>query len=82
MPVIAALGLVAYPTHGISTSIQTAIRSKTRQYIDQAGLREGHYLMGLETIKAKHSSVIRAFEALNCGDESNVNYSAPGRPFT
>jgi hypothetical protein len=36
--------------------------------------------MDLETIKAKRSSVLRGLEALERDDDSNINYSPPGRP--
>lgn len=42
---IAALGLVAYPAHGICKSIHTAVRSSTRKQIAEARLREGTHLV-------------------------------------
>jgi len=40
----AALGLVAYPAHGMMKSLYTATHSKTRKRIVEARRREGKYL--------------------------------------
>jgi hypothetical protein len=70
---------VAYPGHGITKSIRSAIKSKTRQHAVQARMREGRYLMNLENIKVKRSLVLRAFEALKREEKSATTYSAPKR---
>ncbi|KAF5858188.1 hypothetical protein ETB97_004690 [Aspergillus alliaceus] len=40
----AAIGLVAYPAQGISKSLHTVIKSKTRKQIVKARLQEGQYM--------------------------------------
>ncbi|KAL4928623.1 glycosyltransferase [Aspergillus undulatus] len=57
----AALGLVAYPGQGICKSIHSAVRSRTRQEVTKARIREGEYLARAGVID--RGAVIRAFEA-------------------
>jgi hypothetical protein len=40
---IAGLGLVAYPFHGITKSIESALDAKNRKNIFSARLKEGEY---------------------------------------
>lgn len=64
-PIPAALGLVAYPAHGMMKSLYTATHSKTRQRIHQARIQEGKYL-AKNSAKSEmyRQSVVRNFEAL------------------
>ncbi|KAL4936541.1 hypothetical protein BDV06DRAFT_227814 [Aspergillus oleicola] len=57
----AALGLVAYPGHGICKSLRSSVRSSTRKAVTKARMREGEYLARTEVID--RGSIIRAFEA-------------------
>ncbi|CAG8060119.1 unnamed protein product [Penicillium olsonii] len=60
----AALGLVAYPAHGVMKSLYTATHSKTRKLIIQSHIHEGKYLAE-HSVKGQQDrqSVIRNFEA-------------------
>ncbi|KAL4798028.1 hypothetical protein BDV19DRAFT_377237 [Aspergillus venezuelensis] len=57
----AALGLVAYPGHGICKSLRSSVRSSTRKAVTKARMREGEYLARTEVID--RGSVIRRFES-------------------
>lgn len=41
----AAVGIVAYPSHGIYQSVRTLVKSGTRQQIMSARRQEGEYLV-------------------------------------
>ncbi|RDW70562.1 putative sterol glucosyltransferase [Aspergillus mulundensis] len=63
----AALGLVAYPGHGICKSIHSSVRSKTRKAVVKARQREGEYLAATVTRasgseRIDRGAVLRAFE--------------------
>ncbi|KAB8271619.1 hypothetical protein BDV30DRAFT_213293 [Aspergillus minisclerotigenes] len=67
----AALGLVAYPAHGITKSLHTVIRSKTRKQIVQARLREGQYIARkVAKPGIDHALVMQTFDALKNADTS------------
>ncbi|KAF7715323.1 Sterol 3-beta-glucosyltransferase [Penicillium ucsense] len=59
----AALGLIAYPAHGMMKSLHTASHSKTRKCILQARLQEGKYLTehSPEAVKNRQK-ILRNFE--------------------
>ncbi|KAE8137913.1 hypothetical protein BDV38DRAFT_270942 [Aspergillus pseudotamarii] len=61
----AAIGLVAYPAHGITKSLHTVIKSKTRKQIVQARLQEGQYI-ARKVVKPEidHALVMQSFDAL------------------
>ncbi|CAI7644449.1 unnamed protein product [Penicillium bialowiezense] len=58
----AAVGLVAYPAHGMMKSMYTATHSKTSKRIIEARVREGKHFSQM-TLKGEESSVLRKFEA-------------------
>lgn len=62
--IAAALGLVAYPAHGICKSIHTVVRSKTRKQIAKSRHREGHYMIRSRGQGVDRRSVMQAFESL------------------
>lgn len=59
----AALGLVAYPAHGMMKSLYTVTHSKTRKLVIQARIQEGKYLVE-HSVKSQENrqSAIRKFE--------------------
>ena len=61
----AAIGLVAYPAHGITKSLHTVIKSRTRKQIVQARLQEGQYI-ARKVVKPEidHALVMQSFDAL------------------
>ncbi|KAJ5753529.1 uncharacterized protein N7511_007682 [Penicillium nucicola] len=60
----AALGLVAYPAHGMMKSLYSATHSKTRKHILQARVQEGKYLVEHSNKYRKdYQTIIRNFEA-------------------
>lgn len=64
-PVAAALGLVAYPAHGMMKSLYTATHSKTRKQVFQARIQEGRYLAEHSANGRKdYQQIIRNFEAV------------------
>lgn len=61
----AALGLVAYPAHGMMKSLYTATHSKTRKQISQARIQEGKYLAEHPNNgRGVYQKIIRNFEAI------------------
>ncbi|KAF7596058.1 hypothetical protein BBP40_003839 [Aspergillus hancockii] len=61
----AALGLVAYPAQGISKSLHTVIKSKTRKKVVKARLQEGQYIaQHMERSEYDHGRVMTTFDAL------------------
>ncbi|GAB1194330.1 hypothetical protein APSETT444_003574 [Aspergillus pseudonomiae] len=65
----AALGLVAYPAHGITKSLHTVMRSKTRKQIVQARLQEGQYIARkVAKPETDHALVMQSFDALKNAD--------------
>lgn len=69
LTVIAALGLVAYPGHGLCKTIHAAIKSKTRKNIVNARHREGRYLVHVDT-EIDREAIIDSFEVLKQNDIS------------
>lgn len=65
----AALGLVAYPAHGMMKSLYTATHSKTRKAVFQARVREGKYLAEQSGTKNRYQTILRNFEVA-CRQES------------
>ncbi|KAK1147607.1 hypothetical protein N8T08_000949 [Aspergillus melleus] len=60
----AALGLVAYPAHGMMKSLYTATHSKTRKRIVQARIEEGKYLSeNSPKSQLSRQAILRNFEA-------------------
>ncbi|KAE8353482.1 hypothetical protein BDV28DRAFT_157025 [Aspergillus coremiiformis] len=65
----AALGLVAYPAQGISKSLHTVIKSKTRNQIVKARLQEGQYLARKVTKpETDYALVMQTFDILKHPD--------------
>ncbi|KAJ5098378.1 hypothetical protein N7532_005379 [Penicillium argentinense] len=61
----AALGLVAYPAHGIMKSLYVATHSKTRKRVLQARVREAKYLAEHSPkAQGNRQAIIRNFEAV------------------
>ncbi|KAF4210949.1 hypothetical protein CNMCM5878_003398 [Aspergillus fumigatiaffinis] len=60
----AALGLVAYPAHGMMKSLYAATHTKNRKRIMQARIREGEYLAEHSKERMNVQSILRTFEAL------------------
>ncbi|KAB8070951.1 hypothetical protein BDV29DRAFT_197716 [Aspergillus leporis] len=61
----AALGLVAYPAQGISKSLHTVIKSKTRKQLVKARLQEGQYIArNIERPEIDHGWIMQTFDAL------------------
>ncbi|KAH8423773.1 putative sterol glucosyltransferase [Aspergillus melleus] len=61
----AALGLVAYPAHGLCKSLHTAVKSKTRKQIVKSRHREGAYIMrSMGTQGLDRRSVMQTFDSL------------------
>lgn len=62
---IAGIGLVAYPFHGISKSIEAAFRTKTPKEIVSARLREGYALTErMQLSKEEKEEVVQVFDVL------------------
>ncbi|KAJ6015229.1 hypothetical protein N7540_009820 [Penicillium herquei] len=73
-PIAAALGLVAYPAHGMMKSLYAATHGKTRKRILQARVEEGKYLVIYAKDSQKdYQTIIRNFEAacLKTGESPN-----------
>jgi hypothetical protein len=63
-PIAAALGLVAYPAHGMMKSLYTATHSQTKKRILQARIQEGKYLSEHSPkARSDRQSILRNFEA-------------------
>lgn len=61
----AGIGLVAYPFHGISKSIEAAFRTKTPKAIVAARLREGYALTErMQLSKEEREEVVQVFDVL------------------
>lgn len=61
----AGIGLIAYPFHGISKSIEAAFRTKTPKAIVAARLREGYaHAQRLNLSKEEQEEIIQIFEIL------------------
>ena len=61
----AGIGLMAYPFHGISKSIESAFRSKTPKAIVSARLREGYaHTIKLQLSRGEETEIIQVFDAL------------------
>lgn len=61
----AGIGLMAYPFHGISKSIEAAFRTKTPKEIVAARLREGYaHAARMDLSAEEEEEVIQIFEAL------------------
>ncbi|KAK5791027.1 hypothetical protein VI817_006336 [Penicillium citrinum] len=61
----AGIGLMAYPFHGISKSIESAFRTKTPKAIVAARLREGYaHAQRLHLSKEEQEEVVQVFEIL------------------
>ncbi|OQD75746.1 hypothetical protein PENDEC_c006G05145 [Penicillium decumbens] len=61
----AAIGLTAYPFHGISKSIEAAFRSKTPKDIVSARLRDGYaHASRMQLSKEEQEEVIQVFDVL------------------
>ncbi|CEJ59350.1 hypothetical protein PMG11_07978 [Penicillium brasilianum] len=61
----AGIGLVAYPFHGISKSIESAFRTKTPKAIVAARLREGYALTErMQLSKEEREEVVQVFDVL------------------
>ncbi|KAE8145253.1 hypothetical protein BDV25DRAFT_133954 [Aspergillus avenaceus] len=61
----AALGVVAYPAQGITKSIRTVVKSKTRKQIVKARMGEGQYLVhNLTRRDLDHAMILDLFDAL------------------
>lgn len=58
----AAVGIVAYPGHGIYQSIRTLVRSKAREQITEARQKEGDHLIRSDTYPVDVSFVLAEFE--------------------
>lgn len=62
---IAGIGLMAYPFHGISKSIESAFRTKTPKAIVAARLREGYaHAQRLQLSKEEQEEVVQVFDIL------------------
>jgi hypothetical protein len=74
-PIAAALGLVAYPAHGIMKSLYTATHSKTRKRILQARIQEGKHLAEHSNKGRKdYQKIIQNFEVVY---RNNVDSTCP-----
>jgi hypothetical protein len=61
----AGIGLMAYPFHGISKSIESAFRTKTPKAIVAARLREGYaHAQRMNLSKEEQQEVVQIFEIL------------------
>ncbi|KAJ5176202.1 Sterol 3-beta-glucosyltransferase [Penicillium canariense] len=61
----AGIGLMAYPFHGISKSIEAAFRTKTPKAIVSARLREGYALTEMMQLsQAERDEVVQVFDVL------------------
>lgn len=61
----AGIGLMAYPFHGMSKSIEAAFRTKTPKEIVNARLREGYaHAARMELSPEEEQEVIQIFDAL------------------
>ncbi|KAJ5184067.1 Sterol 3-beta-glucosyltransferase, partial [Penicillium capsulatum] len=61
----AGIGLMAYPFHGISKSIESAFRTKTPKAIVAARLREGYaHALKLQLTREEQEEVIQIFDVL------------------
>lgn len=58
----AALGLVAYPAHGMMKSLYTVTHSKTRKAALQARVKEGKYLAEHSGRRTDYHTILRNFE--------------------
>lgn len=62
---LAGIGLMAYPFHGISKSIESAFRTKTPKAIVAARLREGYADTARMQLSAEErEEVIQVFDVL------------------
>lgn len=61
----AAIGLTAYPFHGISKSIEAAFRTKTPKAIVNARLRDGYaHASRMQLSREEQEEVLQVFDAL------------------
>lgn len=61
----AGIGLVAYPFHGITKSIEAAIRSKSRRDVVNARLIDGyHQTQKMQLSDTEQHEILRKFDQL------------------
>ncbi|KAJ5737241.1 uncharacterized protein N7483_002366 [Penicillium malachiteum] len=68
----AALGLVAYPAHGMMKSLYTVTHSKTRKAVLQARVTEGRYLAERSDTKTECQAIVHNFEVA-CRQDTAVS---------
>lgn len=61
----AGIGLVAYPFHGITKSIETAVRSRSRRAVVNARLIDGYrQTQKMQLSEAEKHEILRNFDRL------------------